>query len=100
MIRFQDLRIRDENFQIVIRMAFYDILRRPQFIAYYEDFNVTVGGSFLGLFIFRIGYAIFFLMMMEGLDEYIVIDFDLQDGGSAHLGQGPFVALRPLLAPP
>ena len=69
-------------------------------MAYYEDFNVTVGGLFLEFFIFRIGYAIFFLMMMEGLDEYIVLDFDLQDGGSAHLGQGPIVALPPPPAPP
>ena len=62
---------------------------------------MTVDGLFLEFFTFRIGYAIFFLMKMEGLDEFIVLDFDLQDGESAHLDRDPVVALpAPTLAPP
>jgi hypothetical protein len=111
MIRFQDLRMSYEaknkwakasiDTQIVIRLAFADIIRRPELAAYYEDFSVTAGGLFLEIFIFRIGYAIFLLMMMEGLNEFIVLDFDLQDGDSAHLGPSPVAALPPpTLAPP
>jgi hypothetical protein len=105
MIRFQDLRMSNEaknkwakasiDTQIVIRMAFADIIRSPQLVAYYEDFSVTAGGLFLEFFIFRIGYAIFFLMMMEGLNEFIVLDFDLRDGDSADLGPSPVAALPP-----
>lgn len=68
-------------------------------VAYYEDFSVTAGELFLEFFIFRIGYAVFFLMMMEGLDEYIVLDFDLQDGDSTHHDRSPVAALPPLPTP-
>lgn len=105
MIRFQDLRMSNEaknkwanapiDTQIVIRMAFSDILRRPELVAYYDDFSVNAGGLFLEFFVFRVGYAIFFMMMMDGLNEFIVLDFDLQDGDSAHLGRSPVAALPP-----
>ena len=105
MIRFQDLRMSNEaknkwvkssiDTRIVLNIAFSDILEKPELVAYYEDFSVKAGGVFLEFFIFRVGYAIFFLMIMEGLDEFIVLDFDLQDDDNAHLGLSSVAALPP-----
>jgi hypothetical protein len=110
MIRFQDLKMSNEaqnkwagssiDTQIVTRMAFADIIKRPELVADYEDFSVNIGGLLLEFFRFRIGYAIFFLMMMDGSDEFIVLDFDFQDGDSAHVAHNPVAALPPPPAPP
>jgi hypothetical protein len=80
--------------QIVLQMAFSDVLRRPELVGYYEDFSVTLSGIFFELFIFRIGYAIFFLMMMDG-SEFIVLDFGLQDGDIGPFAGLPVAALAP-----
>jgi hypothetical protein len=110
MIRFQDLQMSHEaknkwakatiDDQSVLQMTFSDILRRPELVAYYEDLSVTLGGILFEFFFFRIGYAIFFLMMMEGLGEFIVLDFGLQDGDSARLDDRMPLAALPLPAPP
>jgi hypothetical protein len=58
MIRFQDLQMSHEakskwvkatiDTRIVLQMAFSDILRRPELVAYYEDFgNYQVDVPFL-----------------------------------------------------
>lgn len=105
MIRFQDLQMSHEAKQkwakstidtrIVLQIAFSDILRRPELVAYYEDFSATLSGILFEFFIFRVGYAIFFLMMMEGVGEFIVLDFGLRDGDC-----GPFEGLPVAALPP
>ena len=110
MIRFQDLQMSHEarnkwakatiDTRIVLQMAFSDILRRPELVAYYEDFSVTLSGILFEFFIFRIGYAIFFLMMMEGFGEFIVLDFGLQDGDCGPFEGLPVAALPPPPTPP
>ena len=104
MIRFQDLRMSNEaknkwakstiDDQLVLQMAFSDVLRKPELVAYYEDFSVTLSGIFFEFFIFRIGYAIFFLVMMDRVGEFIVLDFGLQDGDI-----GPFAGLQVAASP-
>jgi hypothetical protein len=62
---------------------------------------VTISGIFFEFFIFRIGYAIFFLMMMEGSREFVVLDFGLQDGDCGPFEGLPVAALpQPAAAPP
>jgi hypothetical protein len=109
MIRFSDLEMSHgaknkwANASIddraVLQIAFGDILRRPELVAYYEDFSATVGDIFFEFFIFRIGYAVFFLMRMQRLGEFIVLDFGLQDGDSARLDDRMPPAALPLPAP-
>lgn len=62
MIRFQDLQMSHEaksngakatiDTRIVLQMAFSDIFRRPELVAYYEDFGVTLSGIFFELSFF------------------------------------------------
>jgi hypothetical protein len=37
----------------VLQIAFSDILRRPELVADYEDFNATISEIFFEFFIFR-----------------------------------------------
>lgn len=108
MIRFQDLRMSHEaknkwkkstiDDKMILEMAFSDVIKRPELVGYYDEFSATLSGLSFEFFIFRIGYAAFFLMMIAGFDEFIVLDFGLQDGESARIDV-PFVPL-PLPAPP
>lgn len=110
MVRFQDLIMSNEaankwansaiDTQIVIKIAFYDILKRPELVADYADLNITTGDISIELFRFKIGYVIFVLMMMQGFDEFIVLDFDVQDGDSAHVEHSVAALPLPTPAPP
>ncbi len=110
MIQFQDLKMSNEaatkwanssiDTKIVIRLAFSNFLGTPALIADYEDLSVTGGGINAKLFRLRIGYARFLLMFLELINEFIVLDFDLQDGDNEHLDRSPVAALPPTPAPP
>jgi hypothetical protein len=80
-------------------MAFSDIIKRPELVADYKDLSVNIGGLLLEFFRFRIGYAIFFIMKMDGFGEFIVLDFDFQDGDSAYVAHNPVAALPPPVPP-
>jgi hypothetical protein len=75
-------------------------LSKPELVANYEDLSITGAGLNVELFRLRVGYANVLLMFLELMNEFIVLDFDLQDGESEHLDLGPIDALPPTPAPP
>ena len=85
--------------RIVLNLAFSNLLSRPELVADYEDLSITAGGLNLQLFNFRIGYASFLLMIIDSIDDFIVLDFDVQDGDSVHLDRSLAVALPPPATP-
>jgi hypothetical protein len=90
MIRFQDLVMANNaarkwaefsiDIQIVLNIAFSHALSRPELTSDYAERYVRLPNITIKLFGFRIGYATFILMMIDGDDEYIAIDFDFRDG--------------------
>jgi hypothetical protein len=110
MIQFQDLKMSNEaaakwanatiDAKIVIRLAFSNLLNKAELIADYENLSITGGVLNVELFRLRVRYANFLLMFLELMNEFIVLDFDLQDGESEHLDLSPIDALPPTPAPP
>jgi hypothetical protein len=66
--------------QIVLRIAFLQALTKPQLAAEYTEWAVWHRRFFLQFYRFRIGYATFVLMYLDIIDEYIIVDFDFDDG--------------------
>jgi hypothetical protein len=107
MIPFQELMMTNEASQkwaassreakAVLRIAFFQALARPELTADYAEWKIEIPKTTVTFFKFRIGYATFMLMIMDKLDEYIVIDFDLQDEDTAYVDQ--HVAAREMLVP-
>ena len=65
--------------KVVLRIAFVQAILRPELTADYAEYTLKAKDFTVQFFKFRIGYATFLLMLMDDLDEYIVLDFDLQD---------------------
>jgi hypothetical protein len=65
--------------KIVLRIAFVQAMLRPELTTDYADYTLKTKDLMVKFFRFRIGYATFMLMIMDDLDEFIVLDFDLQD---------------------
>jgi hypothetical protein len=86
--------------QIVIRISFSYLLSNPALIADYEDLSITGGGINAQLFRLRVGYVTFLLMFLEMIDDFVVLDFDLQDDESERLDRSSVSALPPTPAPP
>jgi hypothetical protein len=71
------------DIRVVLNMAFTDALMRPKLTTYYVEKYVKLPDTTARLFGFRIGYVSFILMLMDGMDEFIVADFAYNDGDEA-----------------
>ena len=78
-----------EDTKVVLNVAFGDALRRPEYVAEYAESTYKSSHTIMTLYYFRIGYAAFKLVLVEGFPEYILADLDFRDGDEA------FEALRP-----
>jgi hypothetical protein len=93
MVCFQDLVMNNNaaekwasssiDIRVVLNMAFSDALMRPKLTTYYAERYVRLPDMTICLFGFRIGYASFILMLVDGTDEFIVVDFAYNDGDEA-----------------
>lgn len=104
MIGFQDLIMTNQAAQkwaasakdakIVLRIAFVQAMLRPEITADYAEYTLKTKELTVEFFSFRIGYATFLLMIMDDMDDFVVLDFDLQDG------EATYAAERPVAGPP
>jgi hypothetical protein len=93
VIRFQDLVMTNMaaekwaacaiDIRVVLNISFADAMLRPELTTEYAERYVKLPDIIIKLTGFRIGYATFILMFIDGTDEYIAIDFDYNDGDDA-----------------
>jgi hypothetical protein len=80
--------------KIVLRIAFAQAMLRPELTTDYAEYTLKTKGFTVEFFSFRIGYATFLLMIMDNMDDFVVLDFDLQDK------EATYAAERPAASPP